>query len=67
MVLELHLYDPAAGFDDDGTPAVINRTVTVNLPPPAVPNPCDQWTPEARAQTMADLLDAMGAAGRAAT
>lgn len=63
MVLELHLYDESAGFNDDGTPAVINRTVTVDLPPAAQPNPCDGWTPEARAQTMADLLDAMAYGG----
>lgn len=60
-MLTLHLYDPAAGFYDDGVPIKVNRTVTVDLPPAAQPNPCDGWTPEARAQTMADLLDAMAA------
>ena len=63
MMLELHLYNPDAGFDAAGVPLEVTRSVTVNLPPPAVPNRYDRWTPDERAQAMADLLDAMAYGG----
>ena len=67
MTFELHLYDEAAGFNDDGAPVKIDRTILVDLPPASTVNRFDVWTDAARAQAMADLLDSMAAHGRVAT
>ena len=67
MQIELRFYNPGAGVDDAGVPCEVTHTKVLDLPPAAVPNPCDAWPAEQRAQMMADLLDAMAAAGRVAT
>jgi hypothetical protein len=62
MMLELHYYDQAAGFDDDGAPVKINHTTSLDLPP-ATPGRFAHLSTEERCQMFADLLASLADEG----